>query len=95
MPERLADLVIDALFGVGLNRAMSAACMGALAAVQNNGIPILAVDVPSGVDGTSGATINAVAACIGALWIINWPFLIVLAIVPILAPFPNIPNHIV
>ena len=61
MPEPLPDLVIDALFGAGLNRAMSAACVDALAAMQDNGIPILAVDVPSGVHGSSGTTVNRIA----------------------------------
>ncbi len=59
--DPMPGLVIDALFGAGLNRPMSAEIIGALAAVQHSGIPILAVDVPSGVHGTTGATVNVVA----------------------------------
>ena len=59
--SKTPDLIIDALFGAGINRPMSAECSAALAAVQHSGIPILAVDVPSGIDGTTGAMVNVVA----------------------------------
>lgn len=42
-----ADLVIDAAFGTGLSRPWSAPRPPA-------GVPVLAVDIPSGVDGTTG-----------------------------------------
>ena len=46
-----ADLVIDAVFGAGLSRPVDGLVAAALAA----GRRILAVDVPSGVDGATGA----------------------------------------
>ena len=46
-----ADLVIDAVFGAGLSRAVEGTVADTLAAARR----ILAVDVPSGVDGTTGA----------------------------------------
>jgi hydroxyethylthiazole kinase-like uncharacterized protein yjeF len=49
-----ADLVIDALFGAGLSRPLSGAAAQAVAAANDSGRPILAVDVPSGLDGASG-----------------------------------------
>ncbi len=57
-----AELVVDALFGSGLNRPLDAQTAAILALVQTRGIPIVAVDVPSGVRGDSGAADGAVAA---------------------------------
>ena len=52
-PERPA-LVIDALLGLGLNRAPSAELLAAIAAMQACGAPILAVDLPSGLLADTG-----------------------------------------
>jgi len=57
-----AELVVDALFGSGLNRPLEARIAGILALVASRGIPIVAVDVPSGVQGDSGAADGAAAA---------------------------------
>lgn len=48
------DLVIDALFGAGLVRPLGGVAADVVAAVNASGLPVLAVDVPSGLDGTSG-----------------------------------------
>jgi hydroxyethylthiazole kinase-like uncharacterized protein yjeF len=57
-------LIIDALFGAGLNRPVKGDPLEMIEAVNANGAPVLAVDLPSGVNGTSGmvmgAAINAV-----------------------------------
>jgi NAD(P)H-hydrate epimerase len=50
-----ADLVVDALFGAGLSRPVDGAAADVLARVEAAGVPILAVDLPSGVDGDTGA----------------------------------------
>ncbi|WP_375454916.1 NAD(P)H-hydrate dehydratase [uncultured Methylobacterium sp.] len=50
-----ADLVIDALFGAGLSRPVAAAPRDAIERVAAFGRPVLAVDVPSGLDGDTGA----------------------------------------
>ena len=52
-----ADLVIDAVFGAGLTRPVGGVVAETLAAASR----ILAVDVPSGVDGASGAALGQVA----------------------------------
>ena len=49
-----ADLVIDALFGAGLTRAIEGVARSAIEQVNAAGRPILAVDVPSGIDGDTG-----------------------------------------
>jgi hydroxyethylthiazole kinase-like uncharacterized protein yjeF len=53
-----ADLVIDALFGAGLARDLDGAAKRAVERIdewgRSTGRPIIAVDVPSGIDGTTG-----------------------------------------
>jgi ADP-dependent NAD(P)H-hydrate dehydratase / NAD(P)H-hydrate epimerase len=57
-----ADLVIDAIFGIGFNRSfdqnMLKVSMALSRAQWHERTPILSVDVPSGVDGTSGAIVG-------------------------------------
>lgn len=50
-----ADLVVDAMYGTGFRDALSGAADGAARAVEGSGVPVLAVDIPSGVDGATGA----------------------------------------
>ena len=50
-------LVIDGLFGIGLHRApegMFAAHVEAMASLGCNGVPVLALDIPSGLDADTG-----------------------------------------
>jgi hydroxyethylthiazole kinase-like uncharacterized protein yjeF len=49
-----ADLVIDAMFGAGLARPLDGPAAVAVDALSRCGAPVLAVDVPSGLDGSSG-----------------------------------------
>ena len=51
-------LIIDALFGAGLNRPVKGDPFDMIEAVNANGAPILSVDLPSGVNGTSGAVMG-------------------------------------
>ncbi|MFP5225019.1 MAG: NAD(P)H-hydrate epimerase, partial [Actinomycetota bacterium] len=59
-PEQLAlrfqtaDLIIDALFGVGLGRLIEGALAKLIEAANDSGVPILAVDIPSGIDARTG-----------------------------------------
>jgi ADP-dependent NAD(P)H-hydrate dehydratase / NAD(P)H-hydrate epimerase len=57
-----AELVIDALFGSGLNRRLDAKVRDILAYVTRRTLPIVAVDIPSGVLGDSGENVGAAAA---------------------------------
>ncbi|MCB9960419.1 MAG: NAD(P)H-hydrate dehydratase [Rhodospirillaceae bacterium] len=50
-----ADLAIDALFGAGLARPLDGAAADWVRALAAAGCPVVAVDMPSGVDGDSGA----------------------------------------
>lgn len=49
-----ADLLVDAIFGTGLNRAPSGVHAELIRALAELRIPVLAVDLPSGLDASSG-----------------------------------------
>jgi len=51
-------LIIDALFGAGLNRPVKGDPLEMIEAINANGAPVLAVDLPSGVNGASGAVMG-------------------------------------
>ncbi len=55
-----AELVVDALFGAGLSRALDGVARAAAEAVAAHGLPVVAVDVPSGVSGDSGELLGGV-----------------------------------
>jgi hydroxyethylthiazole kinase-like uncharacterized protein yjeF len=52
-------LIIDALFGAGLCRAVEGEAHEMIEAINATGVPVLAVDLPSGVNGTSAAIMGA------------------------------------
>ena len=54
-----AGLVIDALFGAGLSRPLDGVAADVSARLAATGQPVLAVDVPSGVDGSTGEIYGA------------------------------------
>ncbi len=49
-----ADVIIDALFGAGLSRPLDGVAAEVVAAINASAKPVVAVDVPSGLDGTTG-----------------------------------------
>jgi ADP-dependent NAD(P)H-hydrate dehydratase / NAD(P)H-hydrate epimerase len=57
-----AALVVDALFGSGFNRTLDSQVIDTLAFATQGRIPIIAVDLPSGVLGDSGETRGAARA---------------------------------
>ena len=60
-PEDLtgADIVIDALFGAGLDRPVNDLAHAMIDAVNAQAAPVVAVDLPSGINGTTGAVMGA------------------------------------
>jgi len=60
---RSSDIVIDALFGAGLSRALDASLAALVQCVNNSDARVIAIDVPSGLDGN---THQVVGTCIEA-----------------------------
>lgn len=56
--RRKPALIIDGLFGIGLDRPLSADWKTIILAVNEAGVPVLAVDVPSGLNGDTGEPLS-------------------------------------
>lgn len=56
------SVLVDALFGVGLDRPVAGWRVGVVEALNGSGRPVVAVDLPSGVDANTGAASLAVRA---------------------------------
>jgi hydroxyethylthiazole kinase-like uncharacterized protein yjeF len=54
-----ADLIIDALFGIGLARPLEGKAAALVARANASGLPVLAVDIPSGIGSDTGAVYGA------------------------------------
>lgn len=61
------DLVVDALFGAGLARPLDGAARAVIAEIARRRLPVIAVDVPSGVDGDTGAVLGAAPHCVATV----------------------------
>jgi ADP-dependent NAD(P)H-hydrate dehydratase / NAD(P)H-hydrate epimerase len=59
-----AELVVDAIFGAGLNRPLDGDIRDTLAEVAARKIDMLAIDVPTGIMGDSGASLGAIPAAV-------------------------------
>jgi len=53
-PLPRADVYIDALYGTGLNRAPDASAAALIERINTAGVPVLALDVPSGLNADTG-----------------------------------------
>jgi NAD(P)H-hydrate epimerase len=93
-------LIIDGLFGIGLNRPLASNWIQLIHEVNGSSVPILAVDVPSGLNADTGVPLNdAVRATVtltigavkeGLLKMHAWPFVGRLEVAPDvgLIPYP-------
>ena len=60
-PSMLRDmaLVVDAMFGTGLNRDIEGKAKDAITAINNSKLPVVSVDITSGINADSGAIMGA------------------------------------
>jgi hydroxyethylthiazole kinase-like uncharacterized protein yjeF len=54
-----AAAIVDALFGAGLDRPVTGAALEAIAQINAAGCPVIAIDLPSGLNGTTGTVLGA------------------------------------
>lgn len=54
-----ADLVVDAMYGAGLSRPLEGEALALVQALAHRNLPVVAIDVPSGVRGDDGAILGA------------------------------------
>ena len=57
------DLFVDALFGIGLSRNINNKATKILKIIDNHNSPIVAVDIPSGIDSNSGQILGYAPYC--------------------------------
>ena len=67
-----APLIIDALFGTGLQRPLSGPVQAALDRLRGSGATVIAIDTPSGIDALTGAALGRplpadMTICFGAM----------------------------
>ncbi|HPU00963.1 MAG: NAD(P)H-hydrate dehydratase [Firmicutes bacterium] len=65
------DLVVDALFGIGLDRPVEGLPAEIIKAINGCGAPVLAVDLPSGVHADSG---KVMGCAVKARWTVTFAF---------------------
>jgi hydroxyethylthiazole kinase-like uncharacterized protein yjeF len=53
-----ADIIVDALYGAGLDRPVEGPARAMIEAINKAALPVIAVDLPSGINGTSGAVLG-------------------------------------
>lgn len=55
---KAADLIVDALFGTGFSGAVDAPYIAAIDSINTSGLPVLAIDIPSGIDANTASFEN-------------------------------------
>ncbi len=60
------DAVVDALFGTGLSRPVEGAARRLIGEVNRSGLPVVAVDIPSGLNGATGEELGGVGGAVRA-----------------------------
>ena len=52
--DNSADIVVDGIFGTGLDRVVSGKFAAAIAYINQLSVPVLAIDIPSGLNADTG-----------------------------------------
>jgi NAD(P)H-hydrate epimerase len=67
-----ADVYVDALFGSGLNRAPGGDAAKLIAALNAQSRPVLALDVPSGLDADTGVAFDPCVRAVATVCFVGW-----------------------
>jgi NAD(P)H-hydrate epimerase len=68
----IADVLVDALLGIGLNAPVTGVLADMITAINDSGLPVLAVDVPSGINADSGAICGVAVRAQRTVCFIGW-----------------------
>lgn len=68
----LADVYVDALYGIGLNRPLQGAAAALVQALNASGVPVLALDLPSGLAADTGAVLGTCVQAAATVSFIAW-----------------------
>ncbi len=66
-----ADVVVDTLFGTGLEREVQGEWLAAIQAINSCGVPVLSVDLPSGLHADSGRVLGGAVRATATLGLIG------------------------
>lgn len=66
-----ADVIVDAIFGVGLNREVRGLSRAVIEAINQKAKCVVSVDIPSGLDGTTGGIYGV---CVKAAMTVTFSF---------------------
>ena len=71
-------LIVDALYGIGLNRGLRGAVEGVIRAINNSEALVVSIDTPSGLDCKKGIAEGAVVQASETLTfsVLNWDSLL-------------------
>jgi len=68
---RKTHIIVDAIFGIGLNRKITGLFKRTIEAINKSGRPVISIDIPSGLDATTG---EIYGACIKAAKTVSFSF---------------------
>lgn len=66
------DVVVDGLFGIGLSRPLVGVSAGLIEQMTTRALPVLALDVPSGLDASSGVAHGPTVRATATISFIGW-----------------------
>ncbi|HSW35354.1 MAG TPA: NAD(P)H-hydrate dehydratase, partial [Candidatus Limnocylindrales bacterium] len=66
-----ADLLVDALLGIGIERAVEGLLADLIRSINDSNVPVLSVDIPSGVDADTGLVLGC---AVQAKWTVTFAF---------------------
>lgn len=67
-----ADVIVDALYGIGLSRPLDGVSAAVVAEINRRQTPILALDVPSGLDADTGTVLGSAVRATATVSFIGW-----------------------